>query len=52
LTEQHLKDYEIDITCITKYKLGAKYCRKILKNCGVSMSIQESLKFTKINPQN
>jgi hypothetical protein len=45
LTEHHLKDYEIDITPITKYKLGAKYCRKILKNGGVCIYIQEYLKF-------
>ena len=31
LTEHHLKDYEIDITPITKYKLCAKYCRRNLK---------------------
>ena len=49
LREHHLKYYEIDITPITKYKLGAKYCRKILKN--VSIYIQESLKFTNINLQ-
>jgi len=27
-TEHHLKDYEIDATPISNYKLGAKYCRK------------------------
>ena len=48
LTEHHLKDYEIDITCITKYKLCAKYCRKNLKNDNVSICINESLKFTNI----
>ena len=51
LTE-HLKDYEIDLTPITKYKLYAKYCRKILKNGSVRIYIQESLKFTNINLQN
>jgi hypothetical protein len=52
LTEHHVKDYEIDITPITKYKLGAKYCRKISKNGGVSIYIQEYLKFININLQN
>jgi len=28
LTEHHLKNYEIDVTPISNYKLGAKYCRK------------------------
>jgi len=32
LTERHLKNYEIDATPISKYKLGAKYCGKELKN--------------------
>jgi len=27
LTEHHLKNYEIDATPISNYKLGAKYCR-------------------------
>ena len=27
LTEHHLKEHEIEITHIPKYKLGAKYCR-------------------------
>jgi len=26
LTEHHLKNYEIDATPISNYKLGAKYC--------------------------
>ena len=49
LTEHHLKYYEIDITPITKYKLGAKYCRKIFKTGGVSVYNQECLKFSNIN---
>jgi hypothetical protein len=51
LTVHHLKDYEIDITPISKYKLGAKYCRTRLKNGGVCIYIQEALKFTNINLQ-
>jgi hypothetical protein len=49
LTEQ--KDYEIDVTPISKHKLGAKHCRKRLKNGGVCIYIQEALKFTNINLQ-
>jgi hypothetical protein len=51
LTDHHLKDYEIDVTPISKYKLGAKYCRKRLKNGGVCIYIQETLTFTNMNLQ-
>jgi exonuclease III len=51
LTDHHLKDYEIDVTPISNYKLGARYCRKKLKNGGVYIYIQEALKFTNINLQ-
>jgi exonuclease III len=51
LTEHHLSDYGIDVITIFKYKLGAKYCRKELKNGGVCIYIQEALKFTNINLQ-
>jgi len=48
LTEQHLNNDVIDVTPICNYKLGAKYCRKKLKNGGVCIYIQEALKFTTI----
>jgi exonuclease III len=51
LTEHHLKNYEIDATPISKYKLGAKYCRKKLKNGSICICTQEALKFTNINLQ-
>ena len=51
LTEHHLKNYELDVTPIPKYKLGANCCRKTLKNGGVCIYIQENLKFTNINLQ-
>jgi len=51
LTERHLKSYEIDATPITKYKLGAKYCRKELKHGGVCIYIHETLKFSNISLQ-
>ena len=51
LTEHHLKDYEIDITHIPKYKLGAKYCRSSLKNGGVSIYILDTLTYSNINIQ-
>jgi hypothetical protein len=51
LTEHQLKNYEIDATPISNYKLGAKYCRNKFKNGGVCIYIQEALKFTNINLQ-
>jgi exonuclease III len=51
VTEHHLKNYEIDAMPISKYKLGAKYCRKKFKNGGVCIYIQEALKFSNINLQ-
>jgi hypothetical protein len=50
-TEHHLKNYEIDATSISNCKLGAKYCRKKLKNGGVHIYIHKTLKFTNINLQ-
>jgi hypothetical protein len=41
----------MDATPNPKYKLGAKYCRMELKNGGVCIYIQETLKFTNINLQ-
>ena len=51
LTAHHLKNYKIDATPISNYKLAAKYCRKKLKNGGVCIYIQEGLKFTNISLQ-
>ena len=34
LTEHHLMDHEIDAIHIKKYNLGAKFCRRKLKNVG------------------
>jgi hypothetical protein len=42
LTEHHLNDYETEATPISKYKLGAKYCRKKLK-MAVSVYISNKL---------
>jgi exonuclease III len=49
LTEHHLKKYELDVTPVSKYKLGANYCRTNLKYGGVCIFIKENLKFTNIN---
>jgi exonuclease III len=49
LPEHHLKEYELANTHIPKYKLGANYCRKNLKQGGVCIYICESIKFSNIN---
>jgi hypothetical protein len=49
LTEHHMIYYEIDALYISQYKIGAKFCRKNLKNGGVCIYIQEDLKFSTIN---
>jgi len=51
LTEHHLKNYKMDATPISNYKLGAKYCRKKFKNGCACIYIQEALKFTNISLQ-
>ena len=53
LTEHLLRNYKVDATPISNYKLGAKYCRKKFKNCGVYIYIyiQEASKFTNISLQ-
>jgi exonuclease III len=51
ITEHHLKDSEVDLLPITHYKLGAKYCRQILKNGGVSIYVHTSVQFTNISLQ-
>ena len=45
LTEHHLRDHEINSTCIKYYNLGAKYCRKSCKYGGVSIFVYEGLLF-------
>jgi len=49
-TEQHhLKDYELVNIHIPKYKLGANYCRKNLKQGGICIYVCEYLTFTNID---
>ena len=51
LIENHLSDHEIDVTSIPKHTLGAKYCRKKVKNGGVCIYLHDTLKFININHQ-
>jgi len=48
-TEHHLKDYKLVNTHIHKYKLGANYFRKNLKQGGICIYVQKSLKFNNID---
>jgi len=41
LTEHNFKNYEINATAISNYKLGAKYCRKELTSGGVCIYISK-----------
>jgi hypothetical protein len=47
-TDHHLRDYQINSTCINHYNLGSKYCRKSRKYGGVSIFVQENLLFSTI----
>jgi hypothetical protein len=49
LTEYHLTDYEMNALYIPKYKLGAGYGRKTIKNGGVCIFLQETSKSLSCN---
>ena len=48
-TEHYLKDYELNNIHIPKYKLGAKYCTKNLKQGGVCICTHETVNYININ---
>jgi hypothetical protein len=48
-TEHHLKDFEINNTCINCYNLGAFYCRKNRKFGGVGIFVHDTLSCTPID---
>jgi hypothetical protein len=48
-TEHHLSDHALDTMVLTKYNLGAKFCRNLFKKGGVCIFIHESIQFTNIN---
>jgi len=45
-TEHHLKEFEINNTCIHNYNLGAYYCRKTQKYGGVGIFVHDTLSCT------
>jgi len=48
-TEHHLKEFEINNTCINNYNLGAYYCRKNRKFGGVGIFVHDTLSCTPID---
>ena len=51
LTEHHLKDQVIANLSMAYYTLGAKFCRKNLKQGGTCILVHESLDFNNIDLQ-
>jgi hypothetical protein len=51
ITKHHLKEHELERISINHYNLGAKFCRKNLKDGGVSIFVHKSLNFSNINIQ-
>jgi len=49
LTENHLKDYEIDNLPKDHLKLGSKFFRRQFKNGGICICIHEELEFFSIS---
>jgi hypothetical protein len=49
LTEHHLCNNALDAMVLTKYNLGAKFCRNLFKKGGVCIFIHESIQFKNIN---
>jgi hypothetical protein len=49
--EHHLKEHELERIPIEHCNLGAKFCRKNLKDGRVSIFVHDSLNFTNVNVQ-
>jgi hypothetical protein len=49
LTEHHLKDHEIENISMPYYTLGAKFCRKKMKQGGTCIFVHESLAYNLID---
>ena len=47
--EHHLKESEINNTCINYYNLGASYCRNSCKLGGVGIFVHSTLSYTSID---
>jgi hypothetical protein len=49
ISEHHLNEAELQLTHLTDYLLGAKYCRKTFLKGGVCTFVSENLKYKSIN---
>jgi hypothetical protein len=45
-SEHHLKKFELDQINVDGYRLGAAYCRQVVKRGGVCIFVQKNLKYT------
>jgi len=48
-TEHHLDIKEIDKTVLANYRIGAEFCRNILKNGGVCIFTHKSIQSTNVH---
>jgi hypothetical protein len=48
-SEHHLKKFELDQINIDNYRLGAVYCRQVVKRGGVGIFVQKNLEYTNID---
>jgi len=49
ISEHHLKEFELQLTHLANYSLGASYCRKNFLKGGVSIFVHRNLKYNNIN---
>jgi len=49
LSEHHLSEFELQLTHLTNYSLGANYCRKTFLKGDVSIFVYRNLKYNTIN---
>jgi hypothetical protein len=49
MSEHYLKYFELQLTYLSDYTLGAKYCRKFFQKGGVSTFVHSKLKYSTIN---
>jgi hypothetical protein len=48
-SEHHLKKLELDQINVVGYRLGAAYCRQVVKKGGVCILVQRNLNYTTID---
>jgi len=48
-SQHHLKKFELDQINVDGYRLGAAYCRQVVKRGGVCIFVQKNLEYTNID---